>query len=186
MNYDKLWEVFRYMPFKQLGKKGEWIRVQDLDGDIYWVHRRLTTKSFKCAVIKRDKTNLRRGPGTHYKKFKGIPGEKYFSMKVLDLEDLHRKILFDEGPQDKVQMGACDRCLGGQGMDLPAAGLDQVNGRGEPLIPEQLPRPVFENHVKQQIAVAVHFLFFIRENRVVPEPVQLGGLDQFFRVQPPG
>ena len=86
LNYDKLWEVFRYMPFKQLGKKGEWIRVQDLDGDIYWVHRRLTTKSFKCAVIKRDKTNLRRGPGTHYKKIKGIPGEKYFSMKVLKIK----------------------------------------------------------------------------------------------------
>ncbi len=87
LNYDKLWEVFRYMPFKQLGKKGEWIRVQDLDGDIYWVHRRLTTKSFKCAVIKRDKINLRRGPGTHYKKIKGIPGEKYFSMKVLKIKD---------------------------------------------------------------------------------------------------
>ena len=86
LNYDKLWEVFRFMPFKQLGKKGAWLRVQDLDGDIYWVHGRLTTKSFKCAVIKKDKTNLRRGPGTHYKKIKGIPGEKYFSMKVLKIK----------------------------------------------------------------------------------------------------
>lgn len=87
LNYDKLWEVFRYMPFRQLGRKGEWLRVQDLDGDIYWVHRRLTTKSYKCAVIKKNKINLRRGPGTHFKKFKGIPGEKYYSMKVLKIKN---------------------------------------------------------------------------------------------------
>ncbi len=86
LNYDKLWEVYRYMPFRQLGRKGEWLRVQDLDGDIYWVHRRLTTKSFKCAVIKKNKINLRRGPGTKYKKVKGIPGEKYYSMKVLKVK----------------------------------------------------------------------------------------------------
>lgn len=87
LNYDKLWEVFRYMPFRQLGRKGEWLRVQDLDGDIYWVHRRLTTKSYKCAVIRKNKINLRRGPGTHFKKFKGIPGEKYYSMKVLKIKN---------------------------------------------------------------------------------------------------
>ena len=87
LHYDKIWEVFRYMPFHQLGKKGEWLRVQDLDGDIYWVHKKLTTKSFKCAVIKKDATNLRDGPGTHYKKVTGMPGEKYFSMKVLKIKD---------------------------------------------------------------------------------------------------
>jgi len=87
LNYDKIWEVFRYMPFQQLGKKGEWLRVKDLDGDIYWVHKRLTTKTFKCAVIKKDATNLRNGPGTNYKKVKGMPGEKYFSMKVLKIKD---------------------------------------------------------------------------------------------------
>ena len=87
LHYDKIWEVFRYMPFQQLGKKGEWLRVKDLDGDIYWVHKKLTTKSFKCAVIKKDATNLRNGPGTKYKKVKGMPGEKYFSMKVLKIKD---------------------------------------------------------------------------------------------------
>ncbi|MDH5761711.1 MAG: SH3 domain-containing protein [Nitrospinota bacterium] len=87
LHYEKLWEVYRFMPFQQLGKKGEWLRVQDLDGDIYWVHKKLTTKSFKCAVIKKKEVNLRTGPGTHYKKVKGIPGEKYFSMKVLKIKD---------------------------------------------------------------------------------------------------
>lgn len=87
LNYEKLWEVFRYMPFQQLGKKGEWLRVKDMDGDIYWVHRRLTTKAFKCAVIKKNNTNLRTGPGTHFKKVKRIQGKKYFSLKVLKIKN---------------------------------------------------------------------------------------------------
>ncbi len=24
LNYEKMWEVFKYMPFRQLNKKGEW------------------------------------------------------------------------------------------------------------------------------------------------------------------
>ena len=44
------------MPFKQLGVKGAWKRIQDVDGDIYWVHTPLTTQKYKCAVIKNNKT----------------------------------------------------------------------------------------------------------------------------------
>ena len=54
-NHEKLWEVFKYMPFKQLGVKGAWKRIQDVDGDIYWVHGPLTTQKYKCAVIKNNK-----------------------------------------------------------------------------------------------------------------------------------
>ena len=85
LNYEKLWEVFKYMPFTQLGKKGEWLRIKDIDGDIYWVHKRLTTKSYRCAVIKQNKTNLREGPGTKFKRVKWGPVDKYFSMKVLKI-----------------------------------------------------------------------------------------------------
>ena len=85
LNYEKLWEVFKYMPFTQLGKKGEWLRIKDIDGDIYWVHKRLTTKSYRCAVIKQNKTNLREGPGTKFKRVLWGPVDKYFSMKVLKI-----------------------------------------------------------------------------------------------------
>lgn len=71
------------MPFKELKKKGDWYRVQDVDGDIYWVHKKLTTKKFKCAVIKDNKTNLRKGPGTKHEQLSWSPVDKYFSMKVL-------------------------------------------------------------------------------------------------------
>lgn len=85
-NYEKLWQVFRYMPFKELKKNGNWSRVQDVDGDIYWVHQKLITADFRCAVIKGNKTNLRKGPGTDYPKVAWAPVDKYFSMKVLQFQ----------------------------------------------------------------------------------------------------
>ena len=84
--HEKLWEVFKYMPFKQLSIKGAWKRIQDLDGDIYWVYSPLTTQKYKCAVIKNDKTNLRTGPGTKFPKVRWSPQDKFFSMKVLKIK----------------------------------------------------------------------------------------------------
>jgi SH3-like domain-containing protein len=85
LTYEKLWEVFKYMPFQQIGKKGEWLRVKDVDGDIYWVHQRLISKKFKCAVIKQNKTNLREGPSTKHPAVNWSPVNKYFSLKVLKI-----------------------------------------------------------------------------------------------------
>ena len=84
--HEKLWEVFKYMPFKQLGVKDAWKRIQDVDGDIYWVYSPLTTQKYKCAVIKNNKTNLRTGPGTKFPKVPLAPVDKFFSMKVLKIE----------------------------------------------------------------------------------------------------
>ena len=85
-NHKKLWEVFKYMPFKQLGNKDAWKRIQDVDGDIYWIYGPLTTQKYKCAVIKNNKTNLRTGPGTNFPKVPWSPVPKFFSMKVLKIE----------------------------------------------------------------------------------------------------
>ncbi len=85
-HYEKLWQVFKYMPFKEMKKKGNWYRVKDLDGDIYWVHRKLITKKYQCAVIKNNKTNLRKGPGTKYDLLSWSPVDKYFSMRVLQIK----------------------------------------------------------------------------------------------------
>jgi SH3-like domain-containing protein len=82
-HFEKIWQVFKYMPFEEMKRKGSWFRVKDVDGDIYWVHRKLTTKKFKCAVIKQNKTNLRKGPGTKYDLLSWSPVDKYFSVKVL-------------------------------------------------------------------------------------------------------
>lgn len=81
--YQKLWQVFQYMPFKLLGQKGNWLRVKDVDGDVYWMHKKLATTQYKCAVVKQNETNLRQGPGTKYPPVPWSPMDKYFSMKVL-------------------------------------------------------------------------------------------------------
>ncbi|QPJ66344.1 MAG: SH3 domain-containing protein [Candidatus Nitrohelix vancouverensis] len=84
-HYQKLWEVYQYMPFKKLKKKGNWFNVKDVDGDVYWVHKKLVTESYHCAVIKNDKTNLRTGPSTDFAKVEWSPVDKFFSMKVLEI-----------------------------------------------------------------------------------------------------
>jgi SH3-like domain-containing protein len=85
--HEKIWQVFQYMPFKTLSTKGDWKQVEDLDGDSYWVYSPLTTQKYKCAVIKNDQTNLRKGPSTEYPIVKWAPVDKYFSMKVLKINN---------------------------------------------------------------------------------------------------
>lgn len=85
--HEKLWQVYQYMPFKLLSTKGNWKKVEDLDGDTYWVHAPLTTQKYKCAAIKNNQTNLRKGPGTKHPKVKWGPVDKYFSMKVLKVKN---------------------------------------------------------------------------------------------------
>ena len=98
-HFEKLWQVFKYMPFKKMKKKGKWYRVQDLDDDIYWVHTKLTTSKYKCAVIKNDKTNLRSGPGTKYDQLSWSPVDKYFSLKVLKIKE--KWVQVEDGVGDK-------------------------------------------------------------------------------------
>jgi SH3-like domain-containing protein len=81
--YEKTWEVFKYMPFSKVSKKGDWYKVKDVDGDSHWIYTKLVTDKFKCAVVKVDKANVRRGPGTEHSKSALSPALKYDSFKVL-------------------------------------------------------------------------------------------------------
>ena len=81
--YEKTWEVFKYMPFKKLSKKGNWFKVKDVDGDVHWVYRKLVTEKFECAVVNVDKANIRSGPGTKYNKSALSPALKYDSFKIV-------------------------------------------------------------------------------------------------------
>ena len=83
---EKLWTVLKYMPLRQLGRQGNWLKVKDLDGDIYWVHRNLTTKTYMCAVIKNDKTSLRKKPSMKSPQVEWSPINKFFSMKVIKIK----------------------------------------------------------------------------------------------------
>ena len=86
-NYQKTWEVLRYMPLKKIGEKktneGKWFNVEDVDGDVYWIHSKLVTFKFNCAVVKVEEVNIRKGPGTNYRKNPNGPGTRYDSFKVI-------------------------------------------------------------------------------------------------------
>jgi SH3-like domain-containing protein len=84
--YEKVWEVYKYMPFKKVGVSlsGDWYAVQDLDGDVSWIHKRLVTEKYRCAVVKSEEVNIRTGPGTKYKKTSSGPAKQYYSFRVLE------------------------------------------------------------------------------------------------------
>ena len=82
-SYQKTWEVLKYTPLKLLKKKGKWLRVKDLEGDVHWVYSPLVTSKYKCAMIKDEKANIRKGPGTKYALVPESPAKQYYSYKVL-------------------------------------------------------------------------------------------------------
>jgi SH3-like domain-containing protein len=80
--FDKSWEVFKYMPFRQIGQQGDWLHVEDLDGDKHWIYRPLVSDALKCAVVKSKEANVRGGPGTQHAKSALSPVERNYSFKV--------------------------------------------------------------------------------------------------------
>jgi len=81
--YGKSWEVFKYMPFQKVSKSGNWYKVKDIDGDVHWVYEKLVTTKFKCAAVKADKANIRKGPGTGFGTNALSPGLKYDAFKII-------------------------------------------------------------------------------------------------------
>ena len=66
--YETTGTVYKFMPFKKLNRKGNWIKVKDFEADTHWIYRKLVTSRFRCAVVKTKKANIRSGPGTQYSK----------------------------------------------------------------------------------------------------------------------
>jgi SH3-like domain-containing protein len=81
--YEKTWQVFKYMPLKKIGSKGNWYKVKDVDGDVHWIYKKLVTNKYRCAVVKAREANIRKGPGTKYKKTDLSPAIKYDTFKVI-------------------------------------------------------------------------------------------------------
>lgn len=90
--YEKTWEVFKYMPFNKIKKKGNWYNVKDMDGDVHWIYKNLVTDSFKCGAAIKDKINIRSGPGIQYKKVELSPAMKYDAFKIVTTKDKWVKV----------------------------------------------------------------------------------------------
>jgi len=70
LKYMVLWELGDGFPLKVLKKKNEWLRVQDFEGSIGWVHYSVVIESPHMIVKVNKKSkkqiNVRSGPGTNY------------------------------------------------------------------------------------------------------------------------
>ena len=87
----RTWEVYENMPFVQLERRGDWLRVRDVDGDEHWVYRTLVDTGFQCVTVKAERANIRKGPGTNFDSWFTV--EKYTSFKKTG----------SEGPWVKVE-----------------------------------------------------------------------------------
>jgi SH3-like domain-containing protein len=87
-NYEKMWQVYKYMPLRKVGTSvaGDWFAVEDVDGDVTWIYQSLVTSKYKCATVKSRIVNVRTGPGTKYRKKFPEPAQQYESFKVLQIK----------------------------------------------------------------------------------------------------
>jgi len=95
--FAKTWEVYKYMPFAEVEKKGDWYKVKDVDGDTHWIFGKLITTKYKCAVVKNEKANVRTGPGTNFKETDFSPVLRYYSFKVEKIEGDWVKVVDQDG-----------------------------------------------------------------------------------------
>jgi SH3-like domain-containing protein len=84
-SYEKVWEVYKYMPFKKVGVSlsGDWYAVRDVDGDVNWIYKSLVTDKYHCAVVSKEEVNVRSKPGKNQPKSFLRPAKHYDTFKVL-------------------------------------------------------------------------------------------------------
>jgi SH3-like domain-containing protein len=97
--YEVVWKVYRYMPFEKVGESlpRGWYAVKDVDGEVNWLSRHLVRKDIRCAVVKKVRTNVRKGPGMRYGKTFWSPAPQYSSFKVLHRKGLWVKVKSEWG-----------------------------------------------------------------------------------------
>lgn len=88
-----LWTVAKYMPLLEIESKDGWVKVKDLDSEIYWVQKKWLSSSIDCLIIKTPYSALRIGPGSQFKPALMPFADKYSPFKKLDRD----------GPWLKVQ-----------------------------------------------------------------------------------
>ncbi|MFQ5542307.1 MAG: SH3 domain-containing protein [Candidatus Binatia bacterium] len=63
--YEKTWVVPRNYPYRVLKREGKWLKVKDFEGFEDWIYGPLTDQK-PAAVVKVERANVRKGPGTGY------------------------------------------------------------------------------------------------------------------------
>ena len=97
--FDRIWQAFKYTPLEKITRKGQWYKVRDVDGDIQWIHKKLVTGRYRCAVVKVKKANIRSGPGKSFRTRPSpmSPAMQYESFKVLKTKGNWVKVIDEFG-----------------------------------------------------------------------------------------
>lgn len=64
-NTEVLWKLAQGYPLQVLERQGNWLRVQDFEGDQGWIARSVTANT-PHHIVKGTRVNLRAGPGTQH------------------------------------------------------------------------------------------------------------------------
>ena len=83
INFKKSWQVGKYMPFRQISKKGNWLKLKDVDGEIHWAHGSVLTRSVACVVVRSSFAYLRKGPGVKFAKVGNWIADRYTPYKKI-------------------------------------------------------------------------------------------------------
>lgn len=97
--YEKMWDIYKYTPLQKIGVSlsGDWYAVRDVDGDIVWIDKKNVTDKYRCAVVKKDKVNVRKGPGTSKSLSSLSPAVHYDSFKIMEKRGEWVKVKDEKG-----------------------------------------------------------------------------------------
>jgi SH3-like domain-containing protein len=78
--YSVKWKYGSGFPLRVLQEQGNWLKVEDFEGDTGWLFKKLTSRTghmiVKVHKNQDTKINIRSGPGTKYK----IVGKAYYGV----------------------------------------------------------------------------------------------------------
>ena len=80
------WVVGRYMPLLELERRGRWIKVRDLDGEIHWAQATEVSGRERCVVVKTLSAALRKGPSANSPLATVRSVEKYTAFKRIEAD----------------------------------------------------------------------------------------------------
>ncbi len=81
------WIVSKYTPLLRLDRRGSWYKVQDMDGELHWIHSSSVTSDYHCLTVRVNITSLRQGPGKQYPIVERPVADRYTNFKRLGNED---------------------------------------------------------------------------------------------------
>ena len=101
-SYEVRWQVEKNYPLDVVRKEGEWRFFKDFEGDEGWIHNSLLGKT-QTVVTKRDKCNIRSGPGTRFDVLFTV--EKGVPFKVLKSDPDWLQVEHADGDQGWIHRG---------------------------------------------------------------------------------